>query len=139
MIIEPAVRAFVERQRVARLATVDGHGHPHVVPVTFALVADVLYTSIDEKPKRTMRLQRVRNIEAHPRVTVLVDVYDENWSRLAWAQLRGEAAVLDDGPEHARGVAALQARYPQYASMHLASRPMIRVAVERVVAWGALG
>lgn len=139
MPIEPTIRHFIERQRVARLATVDADGHPHLVPIVFALVDDVLFTAIDEKPKRTMRLQRVRNIEAQPAVMVLFDVYDDDWSRLAWAQLRGHAAVLDGGVEHVRGVAALRARYSQYAAMNLESRPLIRVVIERALAWGKIG
>lgn len=138
MPIEPAVRAFIERQRVARLATVDAEGHPHLVPIVFALVDEVVYSAIDEKPKRTTRLQRLRNIETQPAVTLLVDVYDEDWSQLAWVQLRGQAAVIEGGDEHAHGIAALRARYPQYASMRLESRPLIRIAIERAIVWGAI-
>ena len=77
-----AVRRFIERQRVARLATVDASGLPHLVPICFALDGDVLYSVVDEKPKRTMHLQRLKNIETQPAVAVLLDEYDEDWTQL---------------------------------------------------------
>jgi PPOX class probable F420-dependent enzyme len=130
--------AFIERQRVARLATVDGAGRPHVVPVVFALLEGRVYTPVDEKPKRTARLQRLRNIEANPSVAVLFDEYDEDWSRLGWVMLRGHASVLEGGEERARAIAALRARYPQHREMRLEERPVIRIEPQRVNAWGRL-
>src|SRR5204862_1297005 len=83
--------------RVARLATTDPDGRPHLVPIVFALDGDTLYTAVDRKPKRSARLRRVENARARPDVTVLVDHYDEDWERLWWIRLRGRARVLDDG------------------------------------------
>jgi PPOX class probable F420-dependent enzyme len=137
--IAPDVREFIERQRVARLGTVDEKGRPHLVPVCFALDGDVLYSSIDEKPKRQgAKLRRLRNIERSPQVQLLLDVYDDSdWSQLRYAQIRGRARIMQDGEEHARAIGLLRARYPQYASMALEERPVIAIDVDRVVAWKA--
>lgn len=137
----PEQTAFLERERVARLATVDKRGQPHVLPICFALVDGVIYTPVDEKPKRgdPAALRRIRNILANPRVCLVVDHYEEDWSRLAWLQVRGTAALVSDAAEHARAIAALRARYPQYRTMDLESRPMIRLMPARVVAWAPLG
>ena len=99
--------------RVARLATADANGAPHVVPVCYALVGDNLYVTIDEKPKRAgvRAMKRLRNIDENPNVAVVVDRYDDDWSRLAWVMLRGRAEILDDGDEHDRAQAALRERY----------------------------
>lgn len=131
------VRAFVLAQRVARLATVDAGGAPHIVPVCFALDGDTLYTPVDEKPKRgdPARLRRVRNIRANPRVQVLVDLYDDDWRRLRYVQLRGRARLVDDGDERRCAVGLLRDRYPQYRAMTLEERPLIAVEVESVVGW----
>lgn len=138
-VIDAEARAFIESQRVARLATAGADGAPHVVPVVFALLEDVVYVAIDEKPKSTLRLRRIRNIEENPRAALLVDVYDDDWSQLRWLLLRGAASVLgpeeEQATERGRALAALRARYPQYASMALEERPLIRLAVERVTGW----
>lgn len=133
-------RQFVERCRVARLATADTQGAPHVVPVCFALSQDTLYITIDEKPKReTARpLKRLRNIAENPAVAVVFDYYDEDWTRLAWVMLRGPAEILDDGPEHDESQTALRARYPQLNAMALEKLPVIALRIARVTSWGAL-
>ena len=133
-------RRFVESMRVARLATADANGIPHVVPICYALIGDDLYVTIDEKPKHpdVRAMKRLRNIEANPAVAVVVDRYDEDWSRLAWVMLRGRADVLDHGDEHDRAQAGLRERYPQYRTMRIESLPVIAVRIARVTAWGAL-
>jgi PPOX class probable F420-dependent enzyme len=138
MIIDNDVRAFIESQRIARLATVDGLASPHIVPICFALDGDVLYSAIDEKPKRGdyARLIRLRNIAANPRVQVLLDVYDDaDWSQLRFVQLRGAARIIEGGAEHARAISLLRGRYRQYERMALESRPVIAVDIERVAGW----
>jgi len=130
--------AFVERQRVAHLATADAVGKPHVVPVCFAYADGHFYIAIDEKPKRSPRLKRLRNIEENPRVALVFDRYDEDWSQLGWVMVRGTAVALDGGTEHDQALAALREKYPQYRSMALAGRPVIRVALEKVSSWGDL-
>lgn len=133
-------RRFVESMRVARLATADANGAPHVVPVCHALIGGNLYMTIDEKPKRSdvRAMKRLRNIVENPRAAVVVDRYDEDWSRLAWVMLRGRAEILDAGGEHDRGQARLRERYPQYRAMRLEPLPVIALRIDRVNAWGAL-
>jgi PPOX class probable F420-dependent enzyme len=135
----PSDRLFLETARVGHLATVDAGGRPHVVPVCYALLDGALYTPIDEKPKRADagELRRVRNIAANPAVCLTVDRYDEDWSRLAWLQVRGRAALVEAPAERERALAALRARYPQYRAMALESRPLLRIDPTRLVAWSA--
>lgn len=110
----------------------DPQGRPHVVPICFALDGDTLYTAVDEKPKRTRRLQRLRNIEANPRVEVVIDEYDEDWSKLWWVRLRGSARIVDD----ARAIELLSAKYPQYRERPPGG-PMIAVSIEERIEWTA--
>ena len=133
-------RGFVEAMRIARLATADSSGVPHVVPVCYAVVGDSLYVTVDEKPKRSdaRAMKRLRNIAENPHVAVVVDRYDEDWSRLAWVLLRGRAEILAHGDEHGRAQAALRDRYPQYREMRLEPLPVIALRIDRVAAWGAL-
>jgi PPOX class probable F420-dependent enzyme len=141
MDIELDTRRFIEAQRVARLATVDAYGRPHVVPVCFALDVETLYIAVDEKPKRgdDRRLRRLRNIEANPNVQVLIDIYDDiDWSQLRYVQLRGTARIIEPGhDEHGRAIAVLRRRYAQYREMALESRPIIAIDVARAVDWRA--
>ena len=108
------LRARVSAAHVARLGTVDPTGRPHLVPICFALADDVVYTAVDQKPKRTKRLARLENIRAHPEVAILVDHYDEDWQCLWWVRLRGRARVLMDGDEAERALRLLGERYAQY-------------------------
>ena len=132
-------RRFVDSRRVAHLATADRRARPHLVPVCYAVIGTCLYISVDEKPKRTdIPLKRLRNIQANPRVAVTVDRWDEDWTRLAWIMLRGEAEILPDGAEHDAAQAALRARYSQYLRMDLAPLPVIAVRIRSALAWGRL-
>jgi PPOX class probable F420-dependent enzyme len=106
-------RALFEAARVARLATVDEHGLPHLVPVVFAVRGDAVVFAVDHKPKRTTNLRRLRNIEATGRVSLLVDHYDEDWTRLWWVRADGTARVLR-GDDRAEPVRWLVAKYDQY-------------------------
>jgi PPOX class probable F420-dependent enzyme len=108
------LRDRVTRERVARLATTDPDGRPHLVPIVFVLVDDTLYTAVDEKPKLSRTLRRIENARERPDVTVLVDHYEDDWTRLWWVRLRGRARVLDEGDEAARALTALTAKYEQY-------------------------
>ncbi len=138
--LSPAVRAFVEAQRVARLATVDPAGTPHIVPICFVLLGGRCYSVVDEKPKRSARLQRLRNIEEHGAATLLCDVYSDDWERLAWAMLRCRAEVLDEGDDgYADAIEALREKYPQYRAMALDGRPLIALMPLRVSSWGVEG
>ena len=122
--------------RVARLATISPDGRPHVVPVTFAVDGDVIYTAVDAKPKRTPRLQRLSNIRANPRVVVLADHYDDDWSALWWARADGLATVLDDEAGMTAPIWLLTERYPQYA-VNPPAGPVIAIRVLRWTGWSA--
>lgn len=132
-------RRFVEARRVGHLATADAGGVPHVVPVCFALAGDAAYVTIDEKPKRAGSLKRVRNILKNPAVALVVDRWDEDWSRLGWVMLRGRAEILEAGAEHDRAQALLRARYPQLCAMRIEALPVIAIRIARAIAWGDLG
>jgi PPOX class probable F420-dependent enzyme len=108
------MRQRVEEARIARLATLTLEGRPHLVPICFALDGDLLYTAVDEKPKRSRRLQRLANVRAHPQVVVLVDHYDEDWSRLWWVRLKGAARVVEEGDELETALRLLARKYEQY-------------------------
>jgi PPOX class probable F420-dependent enzyme len=122
--------------RVARLATIDPDGRPHLVPIVFALSGDTLYSAVDRKPKRSRRLRRVENARARPDVTILVDRYDDDWSRLWWIRLRGRARVLDDGDEHDRALALLREKYEQYRAEPPAG-PVLAVDIVEVSEWAS--
>lgn len=138
-LLTPTQRGFLERGRVAHLATADRSAVPHLVPVCYALINESLFISVDEKPKRTdIPLKRLRNIQENPAVAVTVDHWDEDWTRLAWVMLRGRGEILHDGAEHDRAQETLRLRYPQYRTMNLAPLPVIAVRIERVLSWGKL-
>jgi len=132
---EAEARARFGSVPVARLATADATGRPHVVPVTFAVEGDRVLVAVDGKPKRTRRLRRLRNIRENPRVAVLADVFDpEDWSRLWWVRADGTARVLD-APELLAGpLDLLAARYRQYRDARPAG-PVIEITVERWLGW----
>jgi PPOX class probable F420-dependent enzyme len=121
--------------RVARLATVDPTGAPHLVPIVFALDGDRIVTPIYHKPKRSTRLQRLANIASEQRVAVLADHYDEDWSRLWWVRADGVAALLEPGgPGHAPAARLLSERYSQYRS-HPLEGSIIEITVTRWTGW----
>jgi PPOX class probable F420-dependent enzyme len=130
------MRQLVAQARVARLATVSPDGRLHLVPICFTLAGEVLYTAVDEKPKRSRRLQRLANVRVHPEVAVLVDCYAEDWSRLWWVRLRGIGRVVDDGPELDEAVAALAQKYEQYRDQPPGG-PALAIAVEEWRGWSA--
>jgi PPOX class probable F420-dependent enzyme len=134
-----AETAFITVQRVARLATSDAEGHPHVVPVCYAWDGERFVTPLDEKPKRVgdRDLRRVRNIEARHEAAIVIDRYDDDWSQLGYLLAQGRAELLPpDAPAHAQLLALLRARYPQYQAMKLENRPLITVTPSRITAWG---
>jgi PPOX class probable F420-dependent enzyme len=120
--------------RVARLATTDPDGRAHLVPIVFALDGDTLYSAVDRKPKRSRTLRRIENARARPDVTILVDHYEEDWRRLWWIRLRGQARVLDDGEERERALALLVDKYPQYVS-EPPDGPVLAVTITGVRDW----
>jgi PPOX class probable F420-dependent enzyme len=124
--------------RVARLATTGPAGRPHLVPITFALDGDRIYTAVDAKPKTTANLRRLRNIGADPRVAVLADNYSDDWDALWWARADGLASILGEPDGRARPLELLAARYPQY-QVSAPAGPVIAIAVERWTGWAGAG
>jgi PPOX class probable F420-dependent enzyme len=130
-------RDLLEGARVARLAFVDEDDRPRVLPVTFAVAGELVWSAIDDKPKRTAEPARLRYLQRKPQAALLVDVYDDDWSRLAWVQLLGRIDVVpvDSAPD---AVAALTAKYEQYAR-RTPPGPLLRMTVERTLQWRAAG
>jgi PPOX class probable F420-dependent enzyme len=133
-------RSLLDSARVAHLATADQYARPHVVPIVFVMWDGNLYFPLDRKPKRDddwHALRRVRNIETNGRVSIVVDRYDEDWAKLAWVLLEGVATILESGTERDGAAARLTERYAQYRGTALDDRPVVRVIIERTVAWHA--
>jgi PPOX class probable F420-dependent enzyme len=133
---EARCRAHLAAARVGRLATVRPDGRPHVVVCCFAVEGDQVWTAVDAKPKSGGRLQRLENVRAHTRASFLVDHYEEDWEALWWVRVDGAAAVLEIGNEEERAIAALTARYPQYAQARPPG-PVIAITIERITGWSA--
>jgi PPOX class probable F420-dependent enzyme len=140
-------RAFLVSARRAVLVTIAQDGRPRPVPICFVLDPGhpIAYSPLDEKPKRTFDprgLARVRDLVRDPRVTLLVDRWNEDWTRLAWLRCHGRASLLEPAgggdDEHRTAVAALRRKYSQYEAHDLAARPIIRIDLDRAVSWGAL-
>ncbi|MFI5758148.1 TIGR03668 family PPOX class F420-dependent oxidoreductase [Streptomyces sp. NPDC051569] len=129
-----SARARFEGAAVGRLATVDGAGVPHLVPVTFVVDEDRLYFAVDHKPKSTWDLRRLRNIRENGRVAVLVDHYGDDWSTLWWARADGWAEVWEDPVRREGPVSLLQAKYPQYRET-VPAGPVVAIRVERWSGW----
>jgi coenzyme F420-0:L-glutamate ligase/coenzyme F420-1:gamma-L-glutamate ligase len=152
-ILTPAERAFLVKRREAVLATLDPDGLPRLVPICFVvgesddrLGRPLLYTPIDEKPKISAdprQLARVRDLLVLPSAVVLVDRWDEDWTRLAWLRVYGRAEILEPQPheveEHEWALRALRAKYRQYETQKLEGRPIIRLTIGRARSWGAIG
>ena len=130
---------FLRDARVGRLATADAGGRPLVVPVCYVFDGAHLYSAVDAKPKRTRHLRRLRNVAENPHVSLVVDAWNEDWSRLRWVIVEGTADVLEAGDEFARAIDLLRAKYPQYHAMGLAreSGAAVRITPARVLAWRA--
>jgi PPOX class probable F420-dependent enzyme len=139
--ISGAVGTKLQEARVARLATLDAEGGPHIVPVCFVYHDKVFYTAIDLKPKRVApeALARLKNIEAAPQVALLVDKYDDDWSQLWYVLARGKAKLVPNSAtrERAEVIQRLREKYPQYAAGMLADHALlIRITPQRIAFWG---
>ena len=130
----------MKRARVARLGTASGDGLPNVVPVCFVLLKGRIYIGLDSKPKSVehLKLRRVRNIRANPRVSFLVDRYEEDWERLGYVMITGSATLDLSEPDRRDAVDALRAKYPQYVNLLLDDAPIICITPVRVTSWGRL-
>jgi PPOX class probable F420-dependent enzyme len=122
---------------VARLATVTPEGRPHLVPMTFALEGDTIYSIVDAKPKDAVALARLSNIEANPLVSLLTDDYTDDWDGLWWVRADGRARVVERGADRERAIELLRAKYAQYADPSLSFGAATVIAVERWVGWAA--
>jgi PPOX class probable F420-dependent enzyme len=130
------VRRLFQTVHVARLATVSGAGQPHIVPCTFAVDGDLIYSAVDAKPKSTVNLRRLQNIRENPRVAVLADHYEDDWSALWWVRADGLASILNDAEEMAAPIRLLAGRYSQYVASPPGG-PVIVVRVRRWTGWSA--
>lgn len=134
------MRRLVEEARVARLATVDAGGRPHLVPVCFVLGSgpdgDRVYVAVDHKPKRGTDLRRTANLRATGKACLLVDRYDEDWSLLWWVRLDGSGRELHDQDEADRAIEALAAKYPQY-QLDRPDGPVLRIDIDGYRGWSA--
>ena len=132
--------ARVRAARVGRMATVTPDDRPHVVPFVFALVENegtvVAYWVVDEKPKRSVRLQRLRNLEQNAAAEFVVDGYDEDWNRLWWVRCSGVGRVVGAGDERAAALASLREKYPVYRASPPAG-PVVAIDVDRITGWEA--
>ena len=132
------MRQRVRAAPVARLATVTPDGRPHLVPVCFALLAtgdrEVIVSGTDEKPKRSLSLQRLRNLRANPAAALIVDHYEDDWTRVWWVRVDGRGRVLDDGPERDAAIDALREKYVQYEQVGLPGAVLV-IDVERWRGW----
>ena len=141
--ISGAVQKILKKARVARLATLDDKNRPHIVPICFVYDGKLFYTAVDRKPKRVTpeRLARLRNIRAVPRVALLIDEYDEDWTQLWYILIHGKAKLIPKSAhaEHARAIRKLRAKYRQYAQGMLADdAPIIRITPKRTTSWGKI-
>ena len=136
--ITPEVSEFIRDHRVARLATVDDAGSPHVIPVCYAFDGARIYTALDLKPKRveSRMLKRVRNILENPRVALVIDDFSESWSELAYVLIHGAACIVDNGEEQRLGEGLLRSKYPQYRELLEPGATIISITPEKIISWG---
>jgi PPOX class probable F420-dependent enzyme len=129
------MRQCLAAARVGHLATVTAEARPHLVPCCFVLDGDTVYSAVDDvKPKSSLALRRLANLEAHPVASLLVDHYDDEWADLWWIRVDGPTRVLDVGSDHDTALTALAAKYAQYAD-HPPPGPVIAIDVARWTSW----
>jgi PPOX class probable F420-dependent enzyme len=127
-------RRWLAEANVARLATAGHDGRPHVVPIVFAIDGDTLYFAVDAKPKQTRNLKRLRNIAANPAVSVLVDHYDDDWTKLRWVRVDGTAHVVADEAQARRAIDLLVEKYAQYRNAR-PEGPVVAIHIDRITGW----
>ena len=137
MPLSDAQIALLNETLVGHLATADADGRPYVVPFCFVCAGGQIYSVLDAKPKvsELRRLRRVRNILDNPRVSVVIDHYESDWSKLWFLLVQGTAELIERCSEHGSALELLRAKYPQYRQMDLEDNPMIRITPERVTGW----
>ena len=129
--------ALLNLEPVGHLATADVNGHPHVIPFCFVCLDGIIYSALDAKPKSAelRRLRRVRNILENPRVSMIVDHYEPDWSRLWYLLVQGTAGLLEPCPEQAAAIGRLRAKYAQYRAMDMDGNPVIKITPARAIGW----
>jgi len=137
--LSPDASRLIRAARTAHLATAGKSGQPHVIPICFVFDGKYFYSPIDEKPKRAApsKLKRLKNIRDNPKVSLVIDHYDEDWRKLAYLLVFGKARILQSGVKHRRAIKLLRRKYPQYRAMAIDTRPMIVITPKRIVSWGA--
>jgi PPOX class probable F420-dependent enzyme len=135
-VTDEEARRRVAAARVARLASVDPNGRPHVVPCCFALSGDRIVSVVDQKPKQTLQLRRLENIRRCPDVQLVVDYYDDDWTVLWWVRVSGQGRVVDRGPARDAAVDLLATKYEQYRDQRPAG-PVLVIDITRIISWQA--
>lgn len=142
LVISEPVQRFINNHVVARLATADAAGQPHVIPFCYAFDGAHVYFVVDQKPKRQTGkpLKRIRNMLENPQAAIVIDDYADDWTQLAYVLITGTTALVDDETEYTRMLALLRERYPQYRAMDLtfANNAMVRISPTKVHAWGKI-
>ena len=135
--LSPAQDRFLRSARTGHLATADAKGRPQVVPVCFVFAGPAIYSVLDAKPQTTplRQLRRVKNILANPQVSLVVDHYEEDWDKLQYILVSGDAELLESGEEWALAIAMLREKYPQYQAMDLDQSPVIKITPVRYSPW----
>jgi PPOX class probable F420-dependent enzyme len=138
--LSPPASRLIRASRIGHLATSDKSGQPHVVPICFVFDGTDFFSPIDEKPKRAAprKLKRLKNIRENPRVSLVIDRYDEDWTKLGYVLVFGTARILSRGEKHREAVRLLRRKYRQYRSMAIQERPMIVIRPSRVITWGRM-
>lgn len=124
----------LRQAQVAHLATAEPDGRPHIVPITFVTDGETLYFAVDAKPKRSTNLKRLQNIAANPAVSVLVDHYEDDWSRLWWVRVDGTARIVEEAEEANRAIGLLMKRYPQDRRSR-PQGPVVAISIDRITGW----
>jgi PPOX class probable F420-dependent enzyme len=140
MRLSPHASRLIRSARVAHLATADKNGCPHVIPICFVFDGKYFYSPIDEKPKRIapQKLKRVKNIQENAQVALVMDHYEEDWRKLAYVLVMGQARVLLRGTKHRKAVRLLRGKYSQYQTMRIDRLPLIVIRPTRMTSWGAI-
>jgi PPOX class probable F420-dependent enzyme len=134
------ISRLVRSARIAHLATADAKGQPHVIPICFVFDGKNFYSSVDEKPKRVSprKLKRITNIRENPNVSLVIDRYEEDWRKLAYILVFGNAQIVLSGKKYLKAIRLLRKKYPQYQTMAIDERPMIVIKPEKGIGWGAM-
>jgi PPOX class probable F420-dependent enzyme len=137
--LSPPAARLVRSARIGHLATADRNGQPLVIPICYVFDGKEFFSPIDEKPKQTAprELKRVKNILENPQVSLVVDHYEEDWTKLAYMLVKGKARILSSGEKHRKAVRLLRRKYSQYESMAIHERPMIVIRPLRITGWGS--